>query len=366
MSIPKFDPKELAVVGEKPSFFPGGGIPLYDFPVTPSEAYRRLYTGKPVWQATGMDYSMFAPRVNPDNVARAMVIDGSPFEGAPTGGRDMFGIEWEYIPQVGGSIVHPGKPLFTDANDWEKKIKWPDVDSWDWETNAKQNESYLSDFYWNQCWFQNGWFERLISFMDFEPALMALFDEDQQDAVKAFFDKLADLYINIVDHHFHYFPKINEMYMHDDWGSQKETFFSPALCEEMIVPSMRKVTDFIHSKGRFAQLHSCGQIKKQVPNMIKAGWDSWSGQAMNDSQGIYELYGDKIIIGVAPDPFEPGAISEEEQRERARDYARRFCKPEKPSVFGMYWTAEHNAAEALTPAFRAELYKASREAYAGG
>ncbi|MDR1328412.1 MAG: methyltransferase, partial [Oscillospiraceae bacterium] len=142
MSTPKFDPKELIVKGEKPSFFPGNGLPLYDFPGTPADAYRGLYTKNPVWQVSGLEYSMFAPRVNPDNVARAMVVDGSPFEGAPTGGLDMFGVEWEFIPQVGGSIVHPGKPLFTDANDWEKKIKWPDVDSWDWAGNAKQNESY--------------------------------------------------------------------------------------------------------------------------------------------------------------------------------------------------------------------------------
>ncbi|MDR0905897.1 MAG: methyltransferase [Oscillospiraceae bacterium] len=363
MAIPKFDPKELKVVSEKASFMPGAGIPIYDFPVTPREAYRALYEGKPIWQMTGLEYQMFAPRVNPDNIARAMVIDGSPFTGAPTGGKDMFGIDWEFVPSVGGSIVHPGKPLFTDANDWEKKIVWPDVDSWNWKENGEQNKAFLSDTYWNQCWFQNGWFERLISFMDFEPALMALFDEDQQDATKAFFDKLADLYIDILDHHFHYFPQIDEMYMHDDWGSQKETFFSPALCAEMIVPSMKKVTDFIHSTGRFAQLHSCGQIYKQVPNMAAAGWDAWSGQAMNDSQKIYNDFGDKLLIGVSPDVFDPTTADEDEQRAVAKSYAERFCQPGKPSYFGMYWNGVRNGSDALTLAFREELYKQSRINY---
>ena len=60
------------------------------------------------------------------------------------------------------------------------------------------------------------------------------------------------------------------------------------------------VTDFLHSKGKFCDLHSCGQNMKQVPNMIKAGWDSWCPQAMNDTAKEYELYGDKIIIGVMP------------------------------------------------------------------
>ncbi|MDR0861278.1 MAG: methyltransferase [Oscillospiraceae bacterium] len=363
MAAPKFDPKELKVVGEKASFMPGMGIPLYDFPVTPREAYRAMYNKQPIWQMTGLEYQMFAPRVNPDNVARAMVIDGSPFAAGPQGGKDMFGIDWEFVPSVGGSIVHPGKPLFTDANDWEKKIVWPDVDSWNWAENGEQNKSYLSDVYWNQCWFQNGWFERLISFMDFENALVALIDEDQQDAVKAFMDRLATLYIDILEHHFHYFPNIDEMYMHDDWGAQKESFFSPALCKEIIVPSMKRVTDFIHSTGRFAQLHSCGQIIKQVPNMIAAGWDAWSGQAMNDSQKIYELYGDKIAIGVSPDSFDPATATEDEQRAIARSYADRFCKADAPSYFGMYWNGVRNGSDALTPAFREELYIRSRENY---
>jgi hypothetical protein len=29
----------------------------------------------------------------------------------------MFGIEWEYVPQVGGSMVRPGKPFVEDANE---------------------------------------------------------------------------------------------------------------------------------------------------------------------------------------------------------------------------------------------------------
>ena len=362
MAVPKFDPKELKVVGEKLNRF-GVPLQLFDFPCTPREAYRALYERKAVWQVTGLEYQMFAPRVNPDNVARAMVVDGSPFTEPPHTAKDMFGLDWEYVPTVGGSIIHPGNPLFEDANDWEKKIVWPDVDSWDWAKNAEENKSYLDTNYWTQCWFQNGWFERLISFMDFENALVALIDDDQQDAVKAFMDRLATLYIDILDRHFHYFPNIDEMYMHDDWGAQKETFFSPALCEELIVPSMRRVTDFIHSKGKFAQLHSCGNIGKQVPNMIAAGWDAWSGQPMNDSHAIYAAHGDKILIGVSPEEFDPANDSEERQREVARNYSNAFCQPNKPSYFGMYWNNKRNGAEALTSAFREELYMRSRENY---
>jgi hypothetical protein len=93
--------------------------------------------------------------------------------------------------------------------------------------------------------------------------------------------------------------------------------------------------------------------------MIDAGWDSWGGQAMNDTQKIYELYGDKLIIGVIPDMFDPETATEEQQRAAARSYAEKFCSPDKPSYLN------HYAARLLTPIFREELYIRSRELYGG-
>ncbi|MDR0862823.1 MAG: methyltransferase [Oscillospiraceae bacterium] len=356
MAIPKFDEKELKVVSTTPGFA-GPGTPNYDYPVSPKEATAALYSRKPVWQLTGGESTMFSPKVNPDNIARAFVFDGSGFPFGSGGGPDMFGIEWEYIAQVGGSMVRPGKPFLEDANEWHEKLVWPDIDTWDWEGAAKANASYLSPDKSNVCWFLNGWYERLISFMDFEGAIMALADDEQQDAVKELFDKLSDLYIRIFDKYITYFPAIDGFCIHDDWGSQKETFFSPALAKEMIVPAMRKVTDYLHSRGKYCDLHSCGQALKQIPNFIAAGWDSWSGQTMNDTQKIYELYGDKILIGVIPDSFDPATTSEADQRAAAKTFADKFANPDKPSYVNTY------GSSVFTPAYREELYKQSRINY---
>lgn len=358
MSVPAFDPKELNVVSEVPGYFGRPATPIYDFPVAPKIAYRSMMQRKPIWQIAGVENRIFTPRILPDNVSRSFVMENQPFDMATGGGRDMFGIDWEYIPQAGGSMVRPGKPFLEDANEWYEKLQWPDIESWDWEGSAKENnDTYLESDRYNTVWFQTGFFERLISFMDFEGAIMALVDDDQKDAVKDLFEKLSDLYIKIFDKFITYFPKIDGFCVHDDWGSQKETFFSPAITAEMIVPYMRKVTDFIHSKGKYCELHSCGQILKQVPNMIAAGWDSWAGQPMNDTQKIYELYGDKIVIGVIPDMYDPETTSEDEQRALARAYADKFCNPQKPSFLN------YAGAMLMTPAYREELYKQSRINY---
>jgi hypothetical protein len=83
----------------------------------------------------------------------------------------------------------------------------------------------------------------------------------------------------------------------------------------------------------------------------------WCPQAMNDTHKIYDLYGDKLLIGALPNPFDPAAFPEEQQREEARKYAAKFCNPEKPSFLNF------NAMTMLTPAFSEELYMQSRIHY---
>lgn len=356
MSVPKFNEKELKIVGEVPNMFGGPATPLYDYPVTPKEAYIAAMKKEPVWVPTSIEARFITPKCNPDNVARAFAFEDDMMPPEEGGGKDMFGIEWVYVPVAGGSMVKPGNPFLNDANEWEEKIVWPDLDSWDWETSI--NNIHLSNNVYNYPMVLNGFFERLISFMDFDNAVLALIDEDQQDAVKAFFDKLSDFYIELVDKFIEKFPAIDGFNFHDDWGAQKDTFFSPATCKEMIVPYMRKLTDHIHSKGMYVDFHCCGMVEKQVPNMIEAGWDSWSGQPMNDTQKLYGMYGDKIVIGIIPDEISSEA-TEEEQRAEAAKYVEKFCQPGKPSLINMY------GAPTLTPIFFEELYKLSRIKYGG-
>ncbi|MBQ8831786.1 MAG: methyltransferase [Oscillospiraceae bacterium] len=353
MSIPAFDAKELEVVSKIP-MFTGEEIPVFNYPVSMREANKALFAKKPYWQMTCNDQAMFCPLVNPDNIARGFIFEARKLDEKEFGGKDMFGIEWEYIASVGGSMVRPGKPFAEDADELLEKVVWPNPDEWDWEAAAEANKGYFDTNKYNVCWFLNGWYERLIAFMDFENAIMAVFDEDQQESVHKFFDKLTDLYIDILDKYIKYFPEIDGFCIHDDWGSQKETFFSPALAEEMIVPYMKRVTDFLHSKGKTGDIHSCGQNYKQVPNYIKAGWDMWIPQAMNDTQKIYEEYGDKLIIAVVPDKVAPDA-TEEEQRAAAREFIDKFMQPGKPCLMS------YHDMSMCTPAYMEELYAYSRK-----
>ncbi|MCF0143182.1 MAG: methyltransferase [Parasporobacterium sp.] len=340
-----FVKKELDVIDTRPGFM-GATVEIKDTPVTARQNMEALFFDKhPYWMPV-RDAVYLLPPIYNDNLGR----------GAGKDIVDTFGIKWTYEPVAGGSIVKGGNPILKDVNEWRDVIKLPDIDSWDWETAAAENkiDSRLSC----QMTFINGfWFERLISFMDFMPAAMALIDEDQTDAIKDLFEATTDLGCRLVDKFCEYWPMLDGFNIHDDWGSQKAPFFSMDTAYELFVPFMKKITDHIHSKGRYVTLHSCGHNKDRVQCYIDGGFDEWTPQSMNDVEYLYDNFGDKICIGVFPDREDIPNLPEEEQRKCAREFAERFCQPGKFANLGV------EGIRRVTPAFLDELYEATRKIY---
>ncbi|MBR6358665.1 MAG: hypothetical protein IKS11_03360, partial [Lachnospiraceae bacterium] len=182
----------------------------FDSPITAKENFRRALKGDPMWMPSAFDKGGVPNEIIPDNPARSR------------GGNDMFGIYWEFVPRAGGSIVRPGNPTLKDVTQWREVIKFPDVDSWDWKGEVEKHREELK----NSTRFVfftilTGYFERLISFMDFGPAAVAIMNRKVKQDVKDLMDALADLWIDIVDHvHEYYGDLIDGITLHDDWGAQ--------------------------------------------------------------------------------------------------------------------------------------------------
>ena len=326
--------------------------PDYHTPITPKENLKRVFRrdGSALWMPTTSDTLMVESRTNIDHIARAEIRDLGPLQKLEEkGGPDLFGIQWVFVPEVGGSMVKPGSPVLEDANDWEEVITFPDVDALDWE-GCKINAPLNASKRLLGVTFQNGLFERLISFMDFENAAMAMIDEDQQDAVKRLFDKLADMYNRMIDKYLEILD-LDIVCLHDDWGSQRAPFFSLDTCMEMVAPYLKKVADHCHEKGLLFHQHSCGKNEPLVPAMVYAGVDMWLPQTMNDVDMLVDKYGDKIIFGVTPDISPEASIEEQEQAAKAlvEKYGPEFM--EKPVIFFLRMAPK---------VFAETLYKESR------
>ena len=359
MSEQKFEMNELEVAGYVD--VRGKDVAVYNYPISLKENGNRVFRHqKPCWLMTDVERQPFAPSIIPDQCARAYVFESKPLPAERFGGKDMFGVEWVYVPTVGGSMVMPGHPILEDVNDWREVIKFPDIESWDWEGNAEMNREWLEKS--DRCvvlTLLNGcWFERLLSFMDFEGAAMALIDDDQVDAVKELIHETTNLYIRILEKCCQYY-KFDGVCIHDDWGSQMAPFFSQDVAEEVFLPEMKRFVSRAHELGKFVDLHSCGHAEDRVGVFIEAGFDAWVSMTMNDHAGLLEKYGDKMAFGCNPVVrFDPETASEEEQRAAADDYVKRFVKKGKNAIlFNGY------CPNMMTPAFREQLYIASRKAY---
>ena len=326
----------------------GDPVPIRNTPITVAENMFAALKNEHLWMPTSDDIVNIESRVNTDHVARAEIRDLGPVQPEEEkGGPDLFGIEWVYVPVAGGSMVKPGNPRLSDANEWYEKITFPDIDAMDWDSVGALNAPFRKETRMVGCCFQNGLFERLISFMDFEGAAIAVIDEEQQDAVHDLFDKLADMYIAMIQKYIDQLG-VQEVLFHDDWGSQRAPFFSLDVCEEMIVPYLRRIADFCHSKGLLFQQHSCGKNEMLVPAMIDAHVDMWCGQPMNNKEMLVEEYGDKILLGVEVPEIAPDA-SESEIDETAHAFVEKYSRHPIVAV-----------ARTAPASFKAALYRHSR------
>lgn len=355
----KFSEDEMKVVGQwTPELIVGDSIPKYNTPISAKENYFRMFdfdhSGKKCeWIPAHCDCVNFNPNIVPDCKARGMVNEVNGIKDGEQGGKDMFGMDWVWVPVVKGSMVKPGEILFDDANDWKEKVVWPDLDSWDWEGCAERNRGIYFDVDRIVEYVQfTGMFERLISFMGMQNALIALMDEDQQDAVKELFDKLADFYDDLIGR-FHKWFHIDMFQFHDDWGSQRGPLMSPDTIREMIAPYVKRVVESCHKRGIIFDFHCCGKNEKLVPIMIECGMDQWGGQAVNDFDYIYRNYGDQIRIGITPYDCRT-----EKNPEKIRSLAQKFCDDYCPGFDEKPFFAVMRRA---MPLYREELYRDSRK-----
>lgn len=347
-----FSEEELNVVGYYPPTNPQGSIiEKLNTPVSAAENLKAFISGDtPLWMPNG-EYVTFSPSIIPDNIARGAVVEVNPFN--EKGGKDMFGVEWVYSELAGGSMVKPGNPLFVDANEWRKAIKFPDISSWDWANYAEANRGLLEgkdDPVWITQY--TGLFERLISFMDFENAAVALIDDPQKGAIKELFSGLCDLYEEIIDHYVEYFNMTGILF-HDDWGAQHAPFFSLATFEEMIAPYIRRLSSYCHKNSVVFELHSCGHTEFLIDGIIDCGIDMWRPQPMNDIDSLLKHYGNRIKLGVRQPVFSDDATEFEKVR----------AAKEMVSRYRTYAKSVYTMSHFQDSIFRKALYEESRKAY---
>lgn len=92
---------------------------------------------------------------------------------------------------------------------------------------------------------------------------------------------------------------VDMIHVSDDWGAQKDMMFSPKLWWELIYPNMKRVVDYVHSRGVFCSLHSDGCVARVADGIAELGFDvvhPWQENAGMSYDLYLERYADRFAI----------------------------------------------------------------------
>lgn len=212
-------------------------------------------------------------------------------------GYDWFGVHWMWKPGEPAPVPGPDF-ILDDISDWKEIVKFPDLDSYDWESAARTDRIPEFNREENLLYqmIHNGLFERLHTLMGFEEALCALLTDP--DEVKDFFWAMADYKCRLIDKIAKYY-KPDIICYHDDWGTQRGLFFSPDIWRELLKEPTKQIVDHTHSLGILFELHSCGDIHDLVPEIAEdLKVDGLNIMKLNDIPALKKITGNKVVYNV--------------------------------------------------------------------
>jgi hypothetical protein len=245
------------------------------------------------------------------------------FENGPTGGGfDGFNLEWATTASaMGAGTPAPGSALLKHIEDWKKEVKFPNLDDFDWEDQAKaQLAKFNPATQLQEYGMWNGQYLRMAHLMGFEECLISLVEEPE--ASLEFLQAITDYKIRVVEYAVKYF-KPDSICLYDDVATMRGPFMSPGTYQSLIKPVHRRFFDAVRDMGVIPNMHVCGKCEILVPDFQEEGVQAWEiCQPENDLVGLQKTLGSKMaFIGGfdSQGPLAQKEASEEELRSAVRE-----------------------------------------------
>lgn len=198
----------------------------------------------------------------------------------------------------GGFPIHDEEHIVCkDITDWKNYVHAPRLDYSDaeWEPYIKTAEEIDRKEYFVTQFIAPGIFEQCHHLQEIQNCLMNFYEEPE--ATQELIDYLTEWELQYAEKICRYI-KPDAIFHHDDWGSQTSTFISPAMFEEFILPSYKKIYGYYKSHGvELIIHHSDSYAATLVPYMIDMGIDIWQGtMSSNNIPELIEKYGGQITF----------------------------------------------------------------------
>ena len=199
---------------------------------------------------------------------------------------------------------HGGVPEFLDfeikdRDTWAKaKARMtPERDRVDWEHLKVNYPKWREQGAWISAGFWFGFDVTHSWIIGTDRVLMAMIEEP--DWLTDILNHELELDLALYDMVWDAGYRFDEITWPDDMGYKGKTFFSIDMYREMIKPVHKRACDWAHAKGVKVRLHSCGDVRTFVPDLIEIGVDMLNPlevKAGMDPAWLKKTYGDKLAF----------------------------------------------------------------------
>jgi uroporphyrinogen decarboxylase len=110
-----------------------------------------------------------------------------------------------------------------------------------------------------------GVLENVIQIVGYEDLCYMMVDDMPlvEDMFEAVGSRLVRYYAHVANH-----EAVGALISNDDWGHSTQTMLSTEMMKRLVVPWHKEISRTIHSAGKPAILHSCGQLKEVMDDVI--------------------------------------------------------------------------------------------------
>jgi uroporphyrinogen decarboxylase len=110
-----------------------------------------------------------------------------------------------------------------------------------------------------------GLLENVINLVGFERLCFMIFEDEELtgkifDAVGTRLLRFYELCSTL--------DPVGALIVNDDWGFKTQTMFSPETLRQFVFPWHKKMVETIHRNGKYAILHSCGNLSDVIDDIV--------------------------------------------------------------------------------------------------
>lgn len=220
------------------------------------------------------------------------------------------------------AYVRGDRSLIASREDFES-YPWPDMSAVDYSSldglaaAAPPGMKIIARY--------SGVLENTLWVTGYQTLCLMLYD-DRELAAACFREvgsRIAEYFERCVRH-----PAVGAVCLGDDMGFKTQTILSPDDLREFVFPWHRRICRAARREGKPAILHSCGNLRQVMDDVIDCGWDarhSFEDQVLPVWEAK-EQYGDRMAVLGGFDMDKISRYSPEQVREHTKTLIRR-CGP---------------------------------------